>query len=96
MDALGNPYLGEEVRAADALAVTYLNEVESSGCRALVTLLAERLRDSAEDAWTPWLHEHPVSTERIEALPCRGQASTSRRFAASPGGARSKWTEVRT
>jgi hypothetical protein len=68
MEAQGNPYLGDEERAADALAVTYLNEVESSGCRALVTLLSERLRDSAEDAWTPWLHEHPVSTERVDAL----------------------------
>ena len=72
MEAQGNAYLGEEERAADAVAVTYLNEVESSGCGALVTLLAERLRDSAEDAWILWLHEHPVSTERVEALaaPC--------------------------
>jgi hypothetical protein len=72
MEAQGNAYLGEEERAADDRAVTYLNEVEASGCRALVTLLAERLRDSAEPAWTPWLHEHPVSTERIAALdaPC--------------------------
>ena len=68
MEAQGNAYLGEEERAADARAVAYLNEAEASGCRALVTLLSERLRDSAEPAWTPWLHEHPVSTERIEAL----------------------------
>ncbi len=72
LDAQGHAYLGEEERAADARAVAYLNEAEASGCRALVTLLSERLRDSAEAAWTPWLHEHPVSTERIEALaaPC--------------------------
>jgi hypothetical protein len=72
MEAQGNAYLGEEERAADALAVRYLNEVEPSGCTALVGLLAERLRDSAEDAWTIWLHEHPVSTDRVEALagPC--------------------------
>lgn len=68
LDAQGNAYLAEEERAADARAVAYLNEVEASGCRALVTLLGERLRDSAEPAWTPWLHEHPVSTERIEAV----------------------------
>jgi predicted Zn-dependent protease len=72
MEVQGNAYLGEEERAADAVAVTYLNEVESSGCGALVRLLAERLGDSAEEAWTIWLHEHPVSTERVEALaaPC--------------------------
>jgi hypothetical protein len=72
MEAQGSAYLGEEERDADARAVAYLNEVEASGCRALVTLLSERLRDSAEPAWIPWLHEHPVSTERIEALagPC--------------------------
>ena len=77
MEAQGNAYLGEEERAADALAVTYLNEVESAGCGALVRLLAERLRDSAEDAWTPWLREHPVSTERVEALagPCPAASS---------------------
>jgi hypothetical protein len=68
MDAQGDAYLGEEERAADEQAVKYLNEVESSGCRALVTLLAERLRDSAEEAWVPWLHEHPVSTERTGAV----------------------------
>jgi predicted Zn-dependent protease len=77
MEAQGSAYLGEEERAADGLAVTYLNEVESSGCRALVALLAERLRDAAEDAWTPWLHEHPVSTERVEALAAPCPASSS-------------------
>jgi Peptidase family M48 len=46
MEAQGHAYLGEEERAADGLAVTYLNDMESSGCRALVTLLAERLRRS--------------------------------------------------
>jgi hypothetical protein len=72
MEAQGNAYLGEEERAADLRAVTYLNEVETSGCGALVRFLAVRLRDSAEEEWTLWLHEHPVSTERVEALagPC--------------------------
>jgi predicted Zn-dependent protease len=77
VEAQENAYLGEEERAADALTVTYLNEVESAGCVALVRLVAERLRDSAEDAWTIWLHEHPVSTDRVEALagPCPAASS---------------------
>ena len=68
MDAQGNAYLGEEERAADERAVAYLNEVEPGACRALVNLLADRLRDPAEEAWAPWLHEHPVSTERSDAV----------------------------
>lgn len=68
MEAHGNPYLPEEERAADERAVAYLNEVESAGCGVLVTLIQERLHDSAEDAWSPWLQEHPVSIERADAL----------------------------
>jgi Zn-dependent protease with chaperone function len=68
MEAHGNPYLPEEERAADERAVAYLNEVEWAGCGVLVTLIEERLRDSAEDAWTLWLQEHPVSAERADAL----------------------------
>jgi len=68
MEAHGNPYLPEEERAADERAVTYLNEVESAGCGVLAMLIEERFRDSAEDAWTLWLQEHPVSAERAEAL----------------------------
>jgi hypothetical protein len=67
MDAHGNPYLPEEEQAADALTMTYLSQAEPSGC-ALATLLRERLRSEAEDAWTLWVHEHPVSAERVAAL----------------------------
>ena len=76
------PYLPGEEQAADAMAVTFLNEGEPASCRALPCLLEERLRPPDEAAWAPWLHAHPVSADRIEALagPCPG--STSR---ANPG-----------
>jgi hypothetical protein len=71
MEAHGNPYLPEEERAADAQTMSYLDQVEPSGC-ALATLLRERLRSSTEDAWTLWVHQHPVTDERVAALagPC--------------------------
>jgi Peptidase family M48 len=82
MEMHGNPYLPGEEQPADAMAVTFLNEGEPASCRALTGVLAERLRSPDEAAWAPWLHAHPVSAERIEALagPCPG--STSR---ANPG-----------
>ena len=72
MEMAGTPYLPEEEQAADAMAVTLLNEAEPSSCHALVGLLEERLRKPDEDAWAPWIHAHPVTAERIEALagPC--------------------------
>ena len=71
MEAHGNPYLPEEERAADAQTVTYLGQAGSSGC-ALAALLRDRLRSSTEDAWTLWVHQHPVTDERVAALaePC--------------------------
>ncbi len=71
MEAHGNPYLPEEEHAADALTTTYLSQAEPSGC-ALATLLRERLRSSSEDAWTLWVHQHPVFAERVAAVaaPC--------------------------
>jgi hypothetical protein len=68
----GNPYLPEEEQAADAMAASLLNQAESSSCRALTALLEVRLRNPDEDAWEAWLHTHPVSAERIEAVsaPC--------------------------
>lgn len=68
MEMQGTPYLPEEEQAADAMAVTLLNEAEASSCRALASLLEERLRTPEEDAWIVWIHAHPVSAERIEAL----------------------------
>jgi hypothetical protein len=72
MEVQGTSYLPEEERAADAMAVTLLNEAEPSSCGALASLLQERLRTPDEGAWEAWLHTHPVSAERIEALaaPC--------------------------
>jgi len=77
MEMHGTPYLPEEEQAADAMAVTLLNGAEASSCRALISLLEERLRTPEEDAWTAWLHAHPVSVERVEALaaPCPEGAS---------------------
>ena len=73
MEVHGNPYLPEEEHAADAQTMSYLGQVEPSGC-ALATLLRERLRSSTEDAWTLWVHQHPVTAERIAAVaePCPG------------------------
>ena len=78
MEMGGNPYLPEEEQAADAMAVTLLNEAEPSSCRALTSLLEERLRAPDDAAWQAWLHAHPVSAERIEALagPCPGASSS--------------------
>jgi Zn-dependent protease with chaperone function len=74
MEMHGNPYLPEEEQAADAMAVTLLNQTEASSCRALRSLLEERLRAPGENAWSLWIHVHPVSAERIDALaaPCPG------------------------
>jgi hypothetical protein len=74
MEMRGNPYLPEEEQAADAMAATLLDEAESSSCRSLISFLEERLQASDEEAWTPWLHEHPVSAERVAVLaaPCPG------------------------
>lgn len=74
MEMHGNPYLPEEEQAADGMAVTLLNQTEASSCRALTSLLTERLRTPDENAWSLWLHAHPVSAERIDALaaPCSG------------------------
>jgi hypothetical protein len=71
MQAHGNPYLPEEEREADAATVKYLDAAGSAGC-ALAALLHERLRSSTEDAWTLWVHQHPVTDERVAALaePC--------------------------
>jgi Peptidase family M48 len=71
MEAHGNPYLPEEEREADAATAKYLNDAGSPGC-ALATLLRERLRSASEDAWTLWVHQHPVTAERVAALaePC--------------------------
>ena len=78
MEMGGNPYLPEEEEAADAMAVTLLNEAEASSCRALSSLLDARLRAPEQEVWTAWLHVHPVSAERIEALggSCPGAASS--------------------
>jgi Peptidase family M48 len=78
MEAHGNPYLPEEERAADALTMTYLSQAEPSGC-ALATVLRERLRSESEDSWTLWVHQHPVSAERVAALaePCPEGAAAS-------------------
>jgi predicted Zn-dependent protease len=72
MEMGGNPYLPEEEQAADAMAVMLLNEAEPSSCPGLVDLLEERLRTPDEDTWAVWIHTHPVTAERIEALagPC--------------------------
>jgi Zn-dependent protease with chaperone function len=68
MEMHGNPYLPQEEQAADTMAVTLLNRTEASSCRALRSLLEERLRAPRDDAWTLWVQQHPVSAERIEAL----------------------------
>lgn len=68
MEMQGTPYLPEEEQAADAMALTLLNEAEPSSCRALISLLKERLRVPDEDAWKVWLHAHAVSAERISEL----------------------------
>ncbi len=72
MEMHGNPYVPEEEQAADAMAVTLLNQTEASSCRALRSLLEERLRAPGDTAWTLWLQEHPVSAKRTETLaaPC--------------------------
>lgn len=77
MEMHGNPYLPEEEQAADAMAVTLLNQTEPSSCRALKGFLEERLRAPGDTAWTLWLQEHPASAERIEALApsCPGAAA---------------------
>jgi predicted Zn-dependent protease len=67
MEMHGNPYLPEEEHAADAQTMTYLATAQSSGC-ALAALLRTRLRAASEDAWTLWVHEHPVSPERIAGV----------------------------
>jgi hypothetical protein len=68
MEAPGSPYLPEEERAADALTVKYLNDLEASGCGAFATFLVDRLRDTADDVWAVWRQAHPVSAERSDAL----------------------------
>jgi Peptidase family M48 len=72
MDVHGDPYLPEEEQAADAMAVTLLNQGEPLGCHVLIALLEERLRAPDDQAWAPWAHTHPVSAARIEAdsVPC--------------------------
>jgi hypothetical protein len=67
MDAHGNPYLPEEETAADAMAVTLLNESEPLSCRALIVLLEERREAPDDPAWSAWAHAHPVTAARIEA-----------------------------
>jgi predicted Zn-dependent protease len=71
MEAHGNPYLPEEEHAADAQTVKYLGQAGASEC-ALAKLLRERIRSSTEDAWTLWVHQHPVTAERLAPLagPC--------------------------
>jgi Zn-dependent protease with chaperone function len=69
MEMRGTPYLPEEEQAADAMAVTLLDAAEASGCHALVNLLEVRLRAPDDEAWAPWQDAHPVSAERIAALP---------------------------
>jgi Zn-dependent protease with chaperone function len=64
----GNPYLPEEESAADAMAVTLLNATEPLGCHALIALLEERQRAPDDQAWAPWVHVHPVSAARVEAI----------------------------
>jgi hypothetical protein len=78
MEVQGTPYLPEEEQAADAMAVTLLNETEPSSCRALASLLEERLRTPDDEAWAPWMGVHPVSVERFEALAgsCPGPAGS--------------------
>lgn len=73
MEAHGNPYPPEEEHAADAQAAKYLSQAGSSEC-ALANLLRERLRSASEDAWTLWVHQHPVTAERVAAVaePCPG------------------------
>src|SRR5262245_3092658 len=77
MEMRGNPYLPEEEQAADAMAVTLLNEVEPASCRALPGLLEARLRAPDDADWALWLHVHPVTADRIHALavPCPGSAA---------------------
>jgi Zn-dependent protease with chaperone function len=71
MEAHGSPYLPEEEHAADVEASRYLSQVGASEC-GLASLLRERFRSSSEDAWTLWVHQHPVTAERVAALsgPC--------------------------
>ena len=104
MEMGGNPYLPEEEQAADAMAATLLNEAEASSCRALTALLEERLRNPDEEAWEAWLHAHPVSAERIEALsaPCPDTACGFDRddelgapLAADSDGTSDCWTQRR-
>ena len=68
MEMHGNPYLPEEEQAADATAVGYLNEAEAASCRSLAGPAGRALRAPDETPWVPWLHAHPVSAERVEAL----------------------------
>jgi Zn-dependent protease with chaperone function len=77
MEQQGNPYLPEEEQAADAMTVALLNEREPQSCQVLIALLEERLRDPDDAVWAPWVHTHPDSTQRIEALsaPCPDTAS---------------------
>jgi hypothetical protein len=77
MEMQGNPYLPEEEHAADAMAVTLLNDTEPWGCQALVALLEERLHAPDDQVWAPWVHAHPVSAERVQAAsaPCPDAAS---------------------
>jgi hypothetical protein len=77
MEMQGNPYLPEEEQAADGMAVTLLNESEPLSCRALVVLLEERLQAPDDRAWSPWVHAHPVTAARIDALsvPCPDSAA---------------------
>jgi hypothetical protein len=71
MEAHGNPYLPEEEHAADAETMKYLGQAGASEC-ALASVLRARLRSSSEDAWTLWVHQHPVTADRVAALagPC--------------------------
>jgi hypothetical protein len=50
MEMHGNPYLPGEEQAADAMAVTFLNEGEPASCRTLPSLLEERLGSPDEAA----------------------------------------------
>jgi hypothetical protein len=77
MEMQGNPYLPEEEQAADGMAVTLLNESEPLSCRALIVLLEARLQAPDDQAWSPWVHAHPVTAARIDAVsaPCPDSAA---------------------
>ena len=51
MEMQGTPYLPEEEQAADAMAVTLLNEAQVSSRRTLARLLEERLRARDDPSW---------------------------------------------